>query len=79
MKKSILVAKCLVKASIADSTDGGLAIFYTVWDEFFQAKNLAQWDSHVPQWLEQRFLERAKESTKINVKSLIEDLTESAG
>lgn len=79
MKKSILIAECLVRAGIADSTDGGLAIFHTVWDECCQGKNLAQWESDVPQWLEERFLERAEESTRINVKSLIGDLTDSAG
>ena len=76
MKKSELIAHCLVEAKIVETVEGGLGIFERVWRDYFSELNLARWDSQVPDYLEAQLLKIARGSARINVKRLIEDLTE---
>ena len=78
MKKSELVARCLLAARIVANVEDGLAIFHRVWQAHFSGRNLAQWDTPVPDWLQERLLQVAAKSHRIKVDKLIEDLTDSS-
>jgi hypothetical protein len=75
MKKSELVARCLLEARVVASEQDGLAIFHQTWRDHFSNLDRARWDTEVPDWLVKQQLDVARGSWRINVRLLIRDLT----
>lgn len=79
MKKSTLIATCLVNSSFARNLEEGEHSVRRIFAEEFPARDFAKWNTDVDDKFAQNAIKTVGRASRINVRSFIDDLSESRG
>ena len=74
MKKSTLIATCLLNSSMVTSLELGEQIVRDVFEESFEGREFSDWDASVPDKTARSIIDGVGRAMRINVRRFITDL-----
>ena len=74
MKKSVLIATCLLNSSMVTSLEVGEQIVRRVFDESFQGQDFSQWDTSLSATTAKSIITGVGRAMRVNVRAFIADL-----
>jgi len=76
VKKSTVIATCLVNSGMVKDIDGAEKVIRSVFQDEFPKHKFQEWNSNIPKKTANNIIKAVGKASRINVKKFIEDLWE---